>query len=170
MNRFMKSLSRVSAQISNESDDVRNTEYHLDDNFQSLKTNVRKSLLTKPQMQGLKGQYAHPPTISKRMNVNKGQKAKSSLVLQKATNPYRNYAMPAKPTRAASRIYRSPANIEMYERVIDGYNDYLQNPSKIGILEYESQVDPYLHVGVFNKDEVSKTATGALTGKYTFYE
>ena len=58
----------------------------------------------------------------------------------------------------------------MYEKVIEGYNDYLQHPSKIGVLEYESQVDPYLHVGSFGKDEVSKTATGALVGKYTFYE
>lgn len=166
MNRFMKSLTRVSEQITHESDDVRNTEYTLDDNFESLKSTVRKSLLTKPQLQGTKTEYAHPPKVD---NRKRHTKVASSLILRKDANPYRNFSLPAKPTQAAKRIYRSPATIEMYERVIEGYNDYLQHPSKIGILEYESQIDPYLHVGAFDKDEVSKTATGALTGKYTFY-
>jgi hypothetical protein len=45
----------------------------------------------------------------------------------------------------------------MYEDTIYGFQDYLLCPTAAGVLEYESQIDPFLHVGAFDSDELSKT-------------
>jgi hypothetical protein len=60
--------------------------------------------------------------------------------------------------------------MRMLEDVLFGYEDYKTCPTKGGILEYESQIDPFLHVGAFPDDEISGIVTGALTKKYTFVE
>ena len=92
-----------------------------------------------------------------------------AIVLPVRTDPYKNSGLRSILSPAAKRIYKSAAAQRMYEDVLEGYQEYLRYPTRSRILEYESQIDPFLHVGTFADNELSQIATGALTGVYTFY-
>ena len=169
MKRFVRSLTRVANRASNDSDQIMNNEYALENNFAALQTTVRKSLMGRHKPQSAQRVYSHPPHVQRRSQPVKRPIVQGTSVLMARPNPYRNFALPSHLSGAPKRIYRSPATQRMYEDVLDGYEEYLRCPTRGGILEYESQIDPYLHVGTFADDEMSQTATGALTGVYTFY-
>lgn len=166
MRRFVRNLSRIADRASVDSEEIRSNENKLDKNFQNLQTNVRKALNCPPRMRLSKPAYAHPPRVVRRA-VPKQVPRKQATFDDK--DPNRNFALRRPSTQAAARIYRSVAAHNMYEEVLDGYAEYLRCPTRIGLLEYESQIDPYLHVGRFSEDEVSPIETGALTGIYSFY-
>ena len=167
MRRFVRTMSRIADRASVDSEEIRSNESKLENSFQNLQSTVRKVLLIKPRRQSVKPLYAHPPQVARRQASKRVQPKPLPELPDK--DPNRNFALPRPSTQAAARIYRSAATQHMYQDVVDGYQEYLLCPTRIGLLEYESQIDPYLHVGDFPADEVSQIETGAITGVYSFY-
>ncbi|OHS95020.1 hypothetical protein TRFO_10727 [Tritrichomonas foetus] len=156
MRRFMSSLNRASNKFSNESTSIRQNEGSLDTRFLGLQNTVRKTLIVKPRLKTGQIYNAHPPHVHKAPP--KPPEAEDTLFSHNK-NPHKNHAFHAKPTFAASRIYQSPATQKMYEDILYGYADYLDHPTPSGMIQYESQIDPVLHVGTFENDELNQLGT-----------
>jgi hypothetical protein len=161
MRSFLESLTRVSKTFRADSDSIRNGHVSLQDQYYGLQDGVRQTLVPKPIKLTEPRPYSHPPHVPRRAHSRLSTPIQS--VTSNVLDPYRNHSFPPEPIRAAPRIYRSPATQKLYSDVLDGYQDYLQHPTRHGILDYESQIDPFLHVGAFPEDELSGTVIGGLT-------
>lgn len=167
MKNFISSLNRVSNTFSNESNTIRYNEGNLDTRFVGLRSTVKKSLIMKPKPRAESSflpnspNNPHPPRIINRSHIS--HSLPISAPSQKKTNLLPSYPQqpvkkryPAKPTIAAHRIYQSHATQKFYEDILYGYVDYLENPTPSGFIQYESQIDPVLHVGPFQDNELNR--------------
>ena len=170
MKNFMSSLNRVSDIFSNESVLIRNNEVNLNRRFAGLQDTVRRTIITKPKPKTTSSTITaitpfnqHPSHIvnsnlyrSKSVNTKtKPSSLNQKAILPKHKIPNKNITPPLKPN-AAERIYKSPATQKMYEDILYGYADYLSHPTPAGVIQYESQIDPVLHVGSFDYSEVNR--------------
>lgn len=171
MKNFMSSLNRVSDVFSNESVLIRNNEVSLNKNFAGLQANVRKTLIFRPKpktsssISPTSPVNPHPSRYTMRSGFSRSKSVNAS---KSSSSPYNQTEFSKSPekqrlkssissrTNAAERIYKSPATQKMYEDILYGYADYLSNPTPAGAIQYESQVDPVLHVGTFDYNEVNR--------------
>lgn len=173
MKNFMSSLNRASDVFSNESVLIRNNEVSLNKNFAGLQATVRKTLIVRPKpnthssISPKSPINPHPSRFTSRSaacrskSENASSKPSSSLTHKQtafSTSPDKQSkkSFPTSKTNAAERIYKSPATQKMYEDILCGYADYLSNPTPAGAIQYESQIDPVLHVGSFDYNEVNR--------------
>lgn len=169
----MSSLNRVSDVFSNESVVIRNNEVSLNSHFAGLQASVRKTLIVKPKPKTVSSISPkspinpHPSRFTSRTvpsrskSVNPAPKPSSSLEYKQSvffanSDKQRKKCLPTSKTNAAERIYKSPATQKMYEDILYGYEEYLSNPTPSGAIQYESQIDPVLHVGSFDYSEVNR--------------
>jgi hypothetical protein len=167
MRNFVSSLYRVSGNFQSESDSLRTDGDNLQDRYQDLQAQIKRTRVRRERPTG-GGPYSHPPHISRRAGSHIAA-SRPIGVFDRIPDPNRNYALPRRPCIGVNRIYQSPARQKLRDDILFGWEDYKQFPTPSGLLEYESQVDPYLHIGSFPDGELSRTVTGAGTKRHTFY-
>lgn len=154
MKRFMASLTRTTDEFSRESDTIRTTGTTLSSKYGTLQHIVKKSLVKRTSQSSMSNQNSHPYPVKRSGALQKtfgSDDQPPPSIIPEA--PLRSTAFHAKPTTAAKLAYDPPGKQRMYEEIIEGYYDYLQNPTPAGSQMYDGQVDPFLHVGTFEESD-----------------
>ena len=168
MRKFVSSLNRATDRFASESSTIRDSEDKLQNKFYGIQSHVRKSLIVKPAPKTNPSAYSHPPHVKRAASVQKKDEkiikrkyhVKTPLYPQQARfGSISNKKEKCRSSLAANRIYNSHATQKMYADILYGYADYLENPTPSAAVQYESQIDPILHVGRFESNEVNQTGT-----------
>ena len=183
MRRFISGLAGFARVCRSDLSNMRQQERTLARDYRSLQTSVKKTLVwskpklstkeliapmalrAKTQVSEEKPCRSNEP-ISEGVDLSTRQRTNSMSVLAHPMPfPVRHYGMRAQPCKAAERIYRSKAREALREERIDMIDEYLNWHTPEIAEQLDGSVDPVLHVGNFESNELKwkgETAPKAL--------
>lgn len=166
MQKFISELSEFAGVCKTDLSGMRDKEKSLDNNFKSLQGGVKKSILnanrpnfTKNQMSAMKQRHRlHPderplprPTFSEDNETVEEESMKPMPF------PTRHYALRAQPSKIPERFYKPKAREQLQEDRLELIDEYMKYPTPNIAKNLDGRVDPVLHVGVFDPNELHWT-------------
>ena len=170
MRRFISGLAGFARVCRSDVSNMRQQERTLARDYMSLQTSVKKTLVwQKPKL--TTKEFVTPMATRARTQIEEEKEPRSSdtsateLAPTRRTHslsvlanpmafPVRHYGMRAQPCKAAERIYRSKARESLREERIDMIDEYLNWHTPEIAAQLDGTIDPVLHVGKFEKNEL----------------
>ena len=155
--KFLRGLNNFAAICRDDLTGVKTREEDLDGSFRQIQADLKRRMTAeKPKAR------ATPSVISRRgggkiivpkkNDIKNG--ANTDLSLRPVPFPTRYYALRAQPCRAASRLYRPKALETRNNERLEQIDEYMKFPTEEKAEELDGKVDPVLHVGNFNSDQI----------------